>query len=62
MSWSRFDKLSNNEQRKVLRYVFLHTGLMYTTNTKKSYEALKSEYHSFKSVKAWVNEAMEEVL
>lgn len=62
MSWKKFDKLTGTEQKRVLKQVFRKTGLMYTVNTKKSYEAVKKEYHTFDSVRMFVDEAMQEVL
>ena len=61
MSWSKFDGLTSTEQQKVLMQVFRTTGLMYTNNTKKSYDALHCEYEAYASVRAWVNEAMKEL-
>lgn len=60
--WKTFEKLNGTEQKAVLKQVFLKTGLRYTINTKKSYDILKKEYHTFKSVKMFINEAMQEVL
>lgn len=62
MSWKQFDDLSVSEQKEVLMNVFHKTGLMYTVNTKKSYEAVKNEYHAFENVRMVIDEAMREVL
>ena len=62
MSWEKFDNLSVQEQKKVLRDVFRHTGLMYSVCTKMSYGALEKEYKSYQSVRMFVNDAMERVL
>ena len=62
MSWERFDNLSISEQQKVLREVFLKTGLVYDVTTNKGLNALKGEYHFYDSVRLFVGEAMEVVL
>ena len=62
MSWERFDNLSISKQQKVLREVFLKTGLMYDVTTDKGLNALKGEYHFYESVRLFVEEAMGVVL
>ena len=62
MSWEKFEKLSISKQKQVLRDVFLHSGLMYTINTKKGRKRLENEYKTYDCVRLFVNDAMKRVI
>ena len=61
MSFKNFEDLSKKMQKKVLKRLFKRYGMMYTVNTKTSFNELKNEYNEYESVKNGLDCAMRDL-
>lgn len=59
-TWTKFTRLTSDEQKTVLMKLFHKYGLMYSITSQKSMDALQRECNEYPVVESALKELMEE--